>query len=391
MSHIIRHINIHPYLVQGTTHVGKNDGYLANLGEFSEAVDHIAEYARSFGSEPFICAMDVNEGRVYTKEIEPRFRELRSILESKVQHRYKFICDGDHLEYYRMDSSDIIYVHYLNLVTYVHGCLSSNQKRNTQWNSQTRSGLFTPGNMNRFNRAMVLRRLWENNSLNRLMWSCHYSKKHVDFIKNEFFSDYSDDKFQKFMTDTSSTLDLKPVNGNDDFVYVGYPYDHTMYEKTLFSLLAESDFAIAIDSEIKFLPKITEKSYRAIINMHPFILSWHRGFLSMLESKGYRTFKEYMLIPEYNDIVDQQERLSATIKNIESFAETSRNHIDAINNDVEHNYNLFVRNANDEVNKLHPILGIDQTDIPDFRLDLVKFVHMVWPTITKFWAPTHTS
>ena len=63
----------------------------------------------------------------------------------------------------------------------------------------------------------------------------------------------------------------------EDNHYIGYPYDSALYQRTNFSIVAETHF----DGNQEFHP--TEKTYRAIANMHPFAILTTPYFLVHLK------------------------------------------------------------------------------------------------------------
>tara|TARA_B100001094_G_scaffold156699_1_gene151700 strand:- start:1015 stop:1947 length:933 start_codon:yes stop_codon:yes gene_type:complete len=76
--------------------------------------------------------------------------------------------------------------------------------------------------------------------------------------------------------------------------YLGYPYDPMLYKMTNISIIAETHYS---DNQ-EFHP--TEKIYRAIANMHPFIVASTPYFLTKLHQKGYKTFNT--LFDEFYDM-----------------------------------------------------------------------------------------
>ncbi len=91
--------------------------------------------------------------------------------------------------------------------------------------------------------------------------------------------------------------------------YLGYPFDHTLYEKTKYSLVAETHY-----ENNAFL--LTEKTARPILNKHPFVIASTVGFLKQLQDYGYHTFGE--LWPEEYDLeTDTTKRLSLVADTVE--------------------------------------------------------------------------
>jgi len=53
---------------------------------------------------------------------------------------------------------------------------------------------------------------------------------------------------------------------------------------------------------------LTEKTFKCILNMQPFIIIGNPGSLSLLEELGYKTFDEY-IYEDYDSVVDNEKRL----------------------------------------------------------------------------------
>ena len=82
--------------------------------------------------------------------------------------------------------------------------------------------------------------------------------------------------------------------------YLGYPFDHTLYENTKYSIVSETH----VDNNDPFM--ITEKTARAIINKHPFIIASTPRFLEQLRARGYQTF--FDIWPEDYDMEYEDEK-----------------------------------------------------------------------------------
>ena len=119
----------------------------------------------------------------------------------------------------------------------------------------------------------------------------------------------------------------------EDNHYIGYPYDHMLYQTTNFSIVAETHF----DGNQEFHP--TEKTYRAIANMHPFAILSTPYFLKHLKDKGYQTYSN--LVDETYDIIKSpSNRLT---RFVDSLLELNGKNID---------YNEFEFTAKNNVNTL---------------------------------------
>lgn len=107
----------------------------------------------------------------------------------------------------------------------------------------------------------------------------------------------SEDEYTKFTQKISSrSIDAISVRTNHDHSnlhYFGMPYDRCIYENTFCSLINET--------WIHSPRHITEKTWRTIDNVHPFVLVGSPGTVSYLESVGFDCFRKFLTYPDYDD------------------------------------------------------------------------------------------
>jgi hypothetical protein len=97
------------------------------------------------------------------------------------------------------------------------------------------------------------------------------------------------------------------------------------------------------------------------------------GTLAKLKSLGFKTFENYMLDSEYDQITDNSARLQAIVNNVEYFMNTHRDHVDSITLDVEHNFQLFKDLARLEIAKLQSFLNSNNTAYSEKdTMDMIK-------------------
>ena len=82
-----------------------------------------------------------------------------------------------------------------------------------------------------------------------------------------------------------------------------------MYMNTYFSLVTESH----VDEDILF---ITEKTYKPIVNLHPFIIAGSQGTLKYLRDCGYKTFPE-IFDESYDEESDPEKRIFIILNEME--------------------------------------------------------------------------
>jgi hypothetical protein len=229
-----------------------------------------------------------------------------------------------------------------------------NHPANASWNPLADQALFLMGKAEKIHRVGLLAKLYERKLLDRVKWSFRPNDS-VKAMCKEILWNYSDYNFNKFLAKCVRDLDpiKTTINIDSTFHYLGFPYDVKMYENTCLSIISETEFH-RLPAGYEW---ITEKTWRAIANRHPFVIASSPGTLARLKSYGFRTFENYMLDPDYDQISDESARLEAIATNVGYFMNTYRDHIDSITADVEHNFQLFNRLAREEILKLQSFLN----------------------------------
>lgn len=357
MKYFVALINIHPYLTFSLTN---------RLKHPSEIVDEIREiihrvYSIHENLKPHILMLDVMEGRVYDDDIPIMLAELEEVVKS-LDVEYTFILDGENENLSKVTGVDnIIYSDFLVMSSYVNSIVPEDQICNDFWDNTKPKGLWTIGRVERPHRTILMSKLWENNLLNKIDWSFYTEPDDREYIHKTFLSHYDDATFDKFIREVTRSLDFT-VDIVGKFNFNGYPFNPDIYRNTSFSIITESDFNINSYDQAEFTPKITEKTYRAIINRHPFISAWYPGIIKKLKSKGYRTFEEYTINPDYNNILDLHNRIDSIVRNIETFYEqlNKPDVVEKVRADIEHNYQQYLKSVVVEIAKLQPIFNLKQ-------------------------------
>ncbi len=82
--------------------------------------------------------------------------------------------------------------------------------------------------------------------------------------------------------------------------------DHKFYNQSYFNFVVETHF----DNDTIFL---TEKTFKPILNLQPFIIIGNPGSLQLLKDLGYKTF-ESVIKEDYDKIVNHKDRMSQLLK-----------------------------------------------------------------------------
>jgi hypothetical protein len=230
---------------------------------------------------------------------------------------------------------EIIYLDYFLWRVYNEVVINNTNHINLQWNSTANKFLFLTGKPNKPNRVRLLWKLYQHNLLDCAVWSLFVNAHNKQSTHNQL-PELNIDDFEKFVNQFNFNPDGIEViqNPNMDLHYGGIPYDHTLFQHTKFRVIAETDMYYP-------RPWITEKTWITILNKHPFILAGDFGVCKRLQDMGFKTFNEYLKIPNYDLIEDPDQRLDAVVMNAAHFL-TNTFDIAAIGKDVQHNYNRFM-------------------------------------------------
>jgi hypothetical protein len=237
---------------------------------------------------------------------------------------------------------DIYWYDYLARITH-NAYLTRPERLSTQWNRQSGKILVVTGIPHRYNRIRLLYKLYQENLLDddKCLWS--FFKPFSEESWNEcrrFLNDIDDTEFDKFMSYAVRTLDDVKVIGAkfaaqtivDDF---SLPLE--LYSETCLSLIPE---AHCYPDQPKY--DISERTWRVIINRHPFLIAGTQGNTDYLKSLGYKTFEEYFPL-RYDDTDDLEQTLNNIVENTKHFLSIMSSRADEIEEDVEHNYNNFIK------------------------------------------------
>lgn len=240
--------------------------------------------------------------------------------------------------------------------------------------------LFLTGMPNRPNRIGLLSKFYDAGLLKNAKWSFFAPWTELDKKWcRQHLGHYTDMQYDKFLKHCEHSFDdryetAKPFYGTNNANTDTQAYDMAQtawckapahvdseaFNDTWFSIISEGPNYW--DDENRF---VTEKSWRAILHKQPFILAAEPDQYRYLKSLGYRTFEEYLLIPNYGTIANEDDRLNAVVANTKHWIENK--HLYNMRQDIEHNYQLLLKEFDDK-NKL---LSQFETDynIPKSEID----------------------
>jgi len=211
--------------------------------------------------------------------------------------------------------------------------------------------LFIPGKPDKHHRAPLLAKFWLNEMLNKLHYS-FYVDPGLESSTRRYLSNLDDARWQDFLR-LQKTLDPINIVRMHGMHFSAFPFDTDLYARTSCSLISETCFDLRA-------VWITEKTWRAMIYQHPFVMAAVPNTLSRLRAKGFRTFETYLPYPDYDSISDMTDRLQKIYVN--SLALQS-NQSETIDRDVNHNYHccekLYAENIRRIRSRLQTI-GVDK-------------------------------
>lgn len=300
------------------------DGFLYNNNSnFLNFLTEVQEYAKSHGVEEQYLIVGIGHGNFSSLSLD------------------------------KLDIKIINYDYMLN------GTIKSYANRFSQWNSKSTKFLFLTGKPSRHNRITLLNKFYKNNLLKYAEWSFYKPDESDSEWCRSALKDLSDTEYENFLNACEKQIDNRYapskhytyVNGKEaentkvfqsdfsnDVVYV----DSDVYSETCFSVISEG-----LSDENGYAEYLTEKTYRPIINNHPFIMVSNRAMFEYLQNQGYRTFIEYFPVPEYYKISDTSDFLNAVIENTKYFLQNYSKFKKSIQSDIDFNSELLFKKAND--------------------------------------------
>jgi len=213
---------------------------------------------------------------------------------------------------------------------------------NPKWNANTGRFIFPTGKPNKANRIRLLYKLYTNGLLNHCDWS-FFMNEAIYQASKKLLPELSDLEFSQFVKQHVRRLDacdvINACHGADHAS--GYPFDGSLY--------AQSSFRIISETMMLWTPIVSEKTWITILNRQPFMIAGYAKNLVYLKQAGYCTFENYLPIPEYDDIIDQEQRLEAVIQNTKFWLQNIHFQQDSIEQDIEHNYHHLIKNIDNMV------------------------------------------
>ena len=205
------------------------------------------------------------------------------------------------------------------------------------WQADTGRFLFLTGKPNRPNRVRLLWKFSQAGLLGQADWSL-FVDDHTRDPSRQYVPELDDIQFDQFATQHNRNLDGIEIHHctAESNHSNGYPFDGQLYSRSSFRVISET---MMMDK-----PIISEKTWITVANRMPFIMSGYPNNLEYLRESGYRTFENYLPVPEYDLIQDTEDRLDAVVENTKFWLDNIQNQKAEIAKDIEHNYQLLNHN-----------------------------------------------
>ena len=217
--------------------------------------------------------------------------------------------------------------------------------------------LFITGKPHKKHRIFPLYELYQQDELAKCEWSLHYRSHLEDSVRCHLPS-MSDDAYQEFITTMTRNLDdISPNFGGKfggsttDFYKFAFIPTAEIYAKASVSLVTETVFYP--DDWYWF---ITEKTWKAVNNFHPFALIRYKKTYEYLHSLGIDTF-QYAVKHPYESLVGSDEDvISMCVENALHLLSNKDLYREELTKSVIHNKKVFTDLANTYNNNIHPYI-----------------------------------
>ena len=203
-----------------------------------------------------------------------------------------------------------------------------------RWPKNADKFLFLTGIPSRINRIRLLYKLSQTELMDNCEWSFPAETDPVHLLKSQLLiPELSKTEFNDFIKKYSRKLDKNLVGHRHNSML----YEASVYANTCFSLVSETHFTTTT------APHISEKTYKSILNNHPFIIAGDTNLSNYLNSLGFITYEKYFAINDYDVIADPELRLDAVIENVRSFLTNIRTHTAEIEEIVQYNFDNLLK------------------------------------------------
>lgn len=189
---------------------------------------------------------------------------------------------------------EIVYLDFFLFRTYYETVITNSLQVANHWDPTEEKILLLIGRrFIRFHRLRLLYKLLNKGLEQQLTWSL--VRQSTDRIQDcvAYIPELTEDEMEVFLKNNCRDLDNNvPVNGGPQTVR----FKPELYQHSIFQIVAETDFDRCWPTAW-----ITEKTWTSIANKRPFIIAGNVNTMAKLTNMGFRTFQDYLKIPNYDD------------------------------------------------------------------------------------------
>jgi len=292
------------------------------------------------------------------------FKKITVIVDSNVRKIYPQLLSKNTLEK----------CHIVPIVFFSYWLLDNFKRNNlklTSWNHSSEKGWFRTGFLSRFTRIEVLKRLYDENLLENMLWSFPQANRQKHSVIDYYNQQYGTIpvNFEEFYTYciehaiSDNTINRLP-NEKEIPQNLLNPFLFTDLDEHFLKNFGLAGFSILAES---FDDNVTEKSWMTMLYQNPFIVINKPTTVRLLKDLGFKTFENYLPFSDYVYIEDDNLRLDMIVENIRHFPNIIKENKEKIAEDIQHNFNLCLEYASQTEEQLRKISTILPDQLNELR------------------------
>lgn len=231
------------------------------------------------------------------------------------------------------------------------------------WHPNTGKYLFLGGVPSRHNRINLLSKFYDSGMLNyeNAIWSFFTPTTEEEKTTcRSMLNHYTDDEYNNFIAQVENAVDEKYITAKEYSRASGKEWKQNRYLDTAFfkdpnyinpSVFTNTSISVIAEGHVyppawdyRFL---TEKTWRAVINRHPFIMADNQMRKNFARSLGLNTFDQFF-IEDYNGT----DKLDGVVKNVKHFLDICYDKSIEIKSAIDKNFLVFFEVINTNERKL---------------------------------------
>lgn len=197
-----------------------------------------------------------------------------------------FDLDFEHVD-------ETIYIDFFVIKTHYDVVVKDRKQFVASWDpAQTNILMMNGAKIDKLHRIRLLYKLLKTDVKAFLNWSLIYHNQYQIQSCANLIQELTLEEIKGFLETNQRDLDGLYFSGNN---LRRLMFDPGIFQNSLFQLVIETDF-----DRVWPTAWITEKTWTAMANKRPFIIAGSVDTLDKLQSRGFRTFQNYLSIPNYD-------------------------------------------------------------------------------------------